>query len=76
VNNLGMDRSRPPLRWMVLEAEALGLRVAQFERELTSEQQIEFQESLTGCFWLFLEYWPLRRLTYNWNSNGKQEATA
>ncbi|RXW15241.1 hypothetical protein EST38_g10613 [Candolleomyces aberdarensis] len=70
VQNLGMDRSRPPLRWMVLEAVALGLRTAEFERELTSDQQIEFQESLTGI-WHLLEYWPLRRLTFHRDPAGK-----
>ncbi|KAJ2936532.1 hypothetical protein H1R20_g558, partial [Candolleomyces eurysporus] len=70
VQNLGMDRSRPPLRWMVLEAVALGLRTAEFERELTSDQQIEFQESLTGI-WHLLEYWPHRRLTFHRDPAGK-----
>lgn len=70
VQNVGMDRSRPPLRWMVSEAVALGLRTAEFERELTPDQQIEFQESLTGI-WHLLEYWPIPRLTFHRNPEGK-----
>ena len=58
-----MDRSRPPLRWMVFEAGALGLRTARFERELSSKEQIEIKESLTPVWWL-LELLPLKRLTY------------
>ena len=34
VQNSGMDRSGPPLRWMALEARALGLRTKPLEREL------------------------------------------
>ncbi|KAJ2920109.1 hypothetical protein MD484_g249, partial [Candolleomyces efflorescens] len=75
VNNLGMDRSRPPLRWMVLEAVALGLRAEPFKQELTSEQQIEFQESLTGI-WPILEWLPLRRLTFSRERDGKKTTKA
>lgn len=64
VQNVGMDRSRPPLRWMVLEARALGLRTAQFKRELKPTEQIHIKESLTRVWW-FLELLPLKRLTYS-----------
>ncbi|KAJ2935249.1 hypothetical protein H1R20_g1846, partial [Candolleomyces eurysporus] len=63
VQNIGMDRSRPPLRWMASEAEALGLRLESFQRELSSSEQIEFQESLIGLWHLF-EVLPFRRLTF------------
>ncbi|KAF4615644.1 hypothetical protein D9613_012540 [Agrocybe pediades] len=64
VQNMGMDRSRPPLRWMVHEAGALGLRMKPFTRELSSEEHIEIKESLTGL-WKFLEWLPFRRLTFD-----------
>ncbi|KAF4618796.1 hypothetical protein D9613_009718 [Agrocybe pediades] len=63
VQNVGMDRSRPPLRWMVHEAGALGLRMKPFTRELSSKEHIEVKESLTGL-WKFLEWLPFRRLTF------------
>lgn len=64
-----MDRSRPPLRWMVLEAGAVGLRTERFERELSSEEQIEIKESLTWHWWL-LELLPVKRLTYTRQKDG------
>ena len=69
VENIGMDRSRPPLRWMVLEAGALGLRTAPFEYELSRAEQIEIKESLTPVWWP-LEILPLKRLTYTRQENG------
>jgi hypothetical protein len=63
VQNIGMDRSRPPLRWMAQEAADAGLRLQEFERELPLNQQIEFQESLTGG-WRLLEYFPFKRLSF------------
>ncbi|KAJ2913619.1 hypothetical protein MD484_g6797, partial [Candolleomyces efflorescens] len=62
--NAGMDRSRPPLRWMALEAAAAGLKLRPFGHELPLDKQIEFKESLTGFWWL-LECLPLQRLTFN-----------
>ncbi|CAA7268959.1 unnamed protein product [Cyclocybe aegerita] len=38
VQNEGMDRSRPPLRWMVFEAGVVGLRTVQFKRDLVASQ--------------------------------------
>lgn len=67
-----MDRSRPPLRWMVFEAGALGLRTARFERELSTNEQIEIKESLTPVWWL-LELLPLKRLTYSRRKDGIPE---
>ena len=69
--NSGMDRSRPPLRWMVFEAEALGLRTAPFKRELAPEEQIHFEESLTGVWWP-LELFFFERLTYTRREQGKK----
>ncbi|RXW15519.1 hypothetical protein EST38_g10337 [Candolleomyces aberdarensis] len=71
VQNIGMDRSRPPLRWMASEAEALGLRLEPFERELSSSEQTEFQESLKGLWHLF-EIFPFRRLTFARSPDCKQ----
>jgi len=62
--NDNLDRSRPPLRWMVNEAGKLGLRTARFERELSSKEQIEITESLSGLWWI-LEWLPIKRLTFS-----------
>jgi hypothetical protein len=61
--NINMDRSRPPLRWMALEAAAAGLKIQEFESELPSNQMIHFQESLHG-FWRPFEWIPFPRLTF------------
>ena len=71
MQNAEMDRSRPPLRWMVLQAGALGLRTEPFERELSPHEQINIIESLT-CAWWPLEVLPLYRLTYTRRNNGKK----
>jgi hypothetical protein len=71
VENTGMNRSRPPLRWMVFEAGAVGLRTARFKRELSSKEQIEIKESLTGVWW-FLEVFPFKRLTFARRNEGRQ----
>ena len=63
VNDAGMDRSRPPLKWMVFEAGRLGLRTARFDRELLPNEQIEIQESLTWAWWP-LELFFFKRLTF------------
>ncbi|KAF9547409.1 hypothetical protein CPC08DRAFT_769448 [Agrocybe pediades] len=72
VQNEGMDRSRPPLRWMVHEAGALGLRMKPFTRELSSDEHIEVKESLTGL-WRALEWLPFRRLSFNGENEGGRE---
>ncbi|KIM35808.1 hypothetical protein M413DRAFT_32265 [Hebeloma cylindrosporum] len=71
VVNAGMDRSRPPLRWMVFEVGALGLRTAPFERELASDEQIQIKESLTALWWP-LEILFFKRLTYTRRMEGKE----
>ena len=71
MNNSGMDRSRPPLRWMVLQAGALGLRTKPFERELTLDEQINVIESLTWVWWP-LELCFFERLTYASRNDGKK----
>ncbi|KAJ2935860.1 hypothetical protein H1R20_g1235, partial [Candolleomyces eurysporus] len=63
-SNAGMNRSRPPMRWMALQAAELGLRIGKFERELLSTEQIESQESLTWI-WKLFEILPFRRLTFS-----------
>ena len=70
-NNPAMDRSRPPLRWMVFEAGALGLRTARFDRVLLPHEQIEIRESLTWAWWP-LELFCLKRLTYTRQESGKK----
>ncbi|KIM35804.1 hypothetical protein M413DRAFT_14372 [Hebeloma cylindrosporum] len=70
VDNPRMDRSRPPLRWMVFEAGALGLRTEPFERELARHEQIEIKESLTPLWWP-LELFFFNRLTYTRREEGK-----
>ena len=46
--NDGMDRRKPPLRWMVFEAAAVWLRMARLERGFLSEDMIlKIKESLT-----------------------------
>jgi len=71
VDNPQLDRSRPPLRWMVFEAVALGLRTAPFKRELSPEEQIRVQESLTGVWWP-LELFFFDRLTYTGLEQGEK----
>ena len=63
-SNPKLNQTRPPLRWMVFEAAPLGLRTSQFNRDLLDEELVNIQESLTGLWW-FLEYIPIRRLTYS-----------
>ena len=71
MQNAEMDRSRPPLRWMVLQAGALGLRTEPFERELSSHEQINIIESLTRVWWL-LELFFFLRLTYTSQNDGRK----
>ncbi|RXW16519.1 hypothetical protein EST38_g9334 [Candolleomyces aberdarensis] len=70
--NVGMDRSRPPSRWMASEAEKLGLRLKPFDRELSASEQIEFQESLKG-FWHLFELLPFRRPTFARSTGAKPD---
>ncbi|KAF4618325.1 hypothetical protein D9613_011564 [Agrocybe pediades] len=69
--NKEMDRSRPPLRWMIHEAGSVGLLTRPFTRELKSVDQIEIKESLRGM-WKVLEWLPFRRFTYNESTTGKK----
>lgn len=68
--NEGMDRSRPPLRWMVFEAQAVGLSMAPFNRDLSREELIEVQESLSWAWWP-LELLPIKRLSFSRKESGK-----
>ena len=74
VDNQAMDRSRPPLRWMVFEAGEAGLRTALFKRELKDNEQINVIESLTW-HWLFFEICPFKRLTFTRTKDNRQTAT-
>ena len=72
--NTDMNRSRPPLRWMVFEAGAVGLRTLPFERELRElkkEGQIRPTKSLTGP-WLLFEICLFKRLTFTREENGPE----
>ncbi|KAJ3507945.1 hypothetical protein NLJ89_g6019 [Agrocybe chaxingu] len=69
--NAGMDRSRPPLRWMVFEAGTVGLRTNPFKDKIPSSKQININESLKGIWWP-LELLPLKRLTFTRRQDGKQ----
>lgn len=73
VKNKGMGRYRSSLRWMAAEAEALGLRLRAFERELSSSELIEFRESLKGPLWNLCELLPFRRLTFSRTPGAKFE---
>lgn len=61
--NPGMDRSMPPLRWMVFEAQSVGLRTERFGRQLGPNKPIEIKDSLTGGWW-YLEVLAIKRFTY------------
>ncbi|KAF9536831.1 WD40 repeat-like protein [Agrocybe pediades] len=69
--NTALDRTRPPLRWMVYEAGPLGLRTSPFERDLKDDEKVSVKESLTWV-WGPFEYFPFRRLTYTRKEHGKE----
>ncbi|KZV75637.1 WD40 repeat-like protein [Peniophora sp. CONT] len=75
IENENLDSARPALRWMYAEASAAGLRLDLLKRklELSDNGDINVHKSLTGSWWL-LEYFPLRRLTYN-TENGMMKDT-
>jgi len=70
VKNPRLNRTRPPLRWMVFEAGPLGLRTKQFTRDLLTKELTDVKESLTWIWWPF-EYIPFRRLTYSRKSEAE-----
>ncbi|KAF4615643.1 hypothetical protein D9613_012543 [Agrocybe pediades] len=69
--NPSLNRTRPPLRWMVYEAGPLGLRTSAFKRDLKDDERVSVKESLTWVWWPF-ECFPFRRLTYTRRENGKE----
>ncbi|KAF4618296.1 hypothetical protein D9613_011521 [Agrocybe pediades] len=69
--NPALDRTRPPLRWMVYEAGPLGLRMSPFKRDLQDNEKVAVKESLSWVWWPF-EYFPFRRLTYTRKEKGKE----
>ena len=66
-----MKLSIHPLRWMVFQAGALGLRTKPFERELSRDEQIDVKESLTWVWWPF-ELCFFNRLTYSRRNDRKK----
>ena len=69
-----MDRSTPPLRWMVFEAGEAGLRTALFERKQKEHKEVKIIESLTWP-WRLFEIFPFKRLTFTRNPNGLPKTT-
>ena len=69
--NPGMDRSTPPLKWMLSQAGALGLRTTPLERKLSPDEPINVIESLTWVWWPF-ELCFFDRLTYMSRNDGKK----
>jgi hypothetical protein len=69
-----MDRRKPPLRWIVFEARAAGLRVDRLDRAFLSEQKIEIRESLRWYWWI-LEVLPFKRLTFTRRGDGMHQIT-
>ena len=63
MDNLSMDHSGPPLRWMSYEATSAGLRLKPFRGRWKLEKLIEVNESLTGL-WHTFEWLPFKRLSY------------
>lgn len=74
VDNHAMNRSTPPLSWMVFEAATAGLRTALFERKPKDQEKVKIIESLTWL-WRPLEYFPFERLTFTRNENGLPKTT-
>lgn len=62
-DNLSMDHSGSPLRWMAYEGVMQGLRMRPFNGQWSLEKLIDVNESLTGL-WHILEYLPIMRLSY------------
>ena len=66
-----MNLSIHPLRWMVYQAGALGLRTMPFDHKLSDHKLINVTESLTLGWWP-LEFYPWYRLTYTRRNDGKK----
>jgi hypothetical protein len=73
VDNHALDRSTPPLRWMVYEAGEAGLRTELFKGTIKDSNlgEINIKPSLTWR-WRFFEYCPFERLTFTRNGNGRK----
>lgn len=67
--NLQMNHSGPPLRWMAYEATSAGLALKKFKGEWNLRKAIDVHESLDGWFWRLLEHLPIPRLSYT-NTDG------
>jgi len=70
VNNETLDRRPPPLRWMVYQAVAAGLRLDTLRTE-NEERHPEMHESLSGIWWT-LEVLPIKRLSYKTKDGTKR----
>jgi hypothetical protein len=57
---------------MVFEAQAVGLYMAPFNRDLSHEELIEVQESLTWPWWP-LELFPIKRLSFSRKDHGNHQ---
>jgi len=57
---------------MVFEAQAVGLCIAPFNRDLSREELIEVQESLSWAWWP-LELFPIKRLSFTRKEPGKHQ---
>jgi hypothetical protein len=61
-DNVQLDLSRPPFRWMCFEAAQCGLRMEPI-LDLKRDEKIIVTQSLTWAWWC-LEAWPFKRLDY------------
>ena len=59
---------------MVFEAQAVGLCMAPFNRDLSREELLEVKESLTWPWWP-LELLPIKRLSFTRRDDGKHQFT-
>lgn len=72
VLNSDMDSRKTPLRWMVYEAVAAGLRMDVFDGwTKETEDVIEVHESLT-CIWWILELPCIKYLSYKGKQNTRR----
>ncbi|KIJ94689.1 hypothetical protein K443DRAFT_351189 [Laccaria amethystina LaAM-08-1] len=77
LRNQDMNRtvSPPPLRWMVFEAGATGLRTELFKHGPRDYQDINIIKSTMIWPWVLFELCPLKRLTFTRKEDGLQGTT-
>ncbi|EMD41251.1 hypothetical protein CERSUDRAFT_101783 [Gelatoporia subvermispora B] len=73
IENEAMDRKAAPLRWMVFEAVARGLRLDMLNEGSANMAvpPLEVHESLT-CYWWLLELYPFKYLSYEGKSSTRR----